>query len=289
MKIEMKNISKAFGTNKVLEGVNFTVQSGEVHALMGENGAGKSTLMNILTGLYGDDGGEILVDGKETHFTGPLDAEQHGISFIHQEMNNFLEMSVVDNMFLNKEIKNKFGIMNENKMREQARFYLNKLGTKIDVDKPIGSLSVGRQQMIEIAKSLMTDAKIIIMDEPTAALTENEIEQLFEVVRELKKQGVGFIYISHRMEELFEIADKVTVMRDGISINEYATKDVDIKQLVKDMVGREIDDFYPDRDPHFGKVALEVQHLSEKGVFNDVNFLSSRGRDLSFLRLDGCG
>ncbi|MDR4933937.1 sugar ABC transporter ATP-binding protein [Companilactobacillus paralimentarius] len=289
MKIEMKNISKAFGTNKVLEGVNFTVQSGEVHALMGENGAGKSTLMNILTRLYGDDGGEIYVDGKQTHFSGPLDAEQHGISFIHQEMNNFLEMSVVDNMFLNKEIKNKFGIMNESKMREQARFYLNKLGTKIDVDKPIGTLSVGRHQMIEIAKSLMTNAKIIIMDEPTAALTENEIAQLFEVVRDLKKQGVGFIYISHRMEEIFEIADKVTVMRDGISINEYSTKDVNMKQLVKDMVGREIGDFYPDRNPHFGKVSLEVQHLSEKGVFNDVNFQVHEGEILAFSGLMGAG
>lgn len=196
MKIEMKNISKSFGTNKVLAGVNFTIRSGEVHALMGENGAGKSTLMNILTGLYGDDGGEIYIDGHKTKFKGPLDAEQHGISFIHQEMNNFLEMSVVDNMFLNKEIKNKFGIMDENKMREKAKFYLDKLGTSIDVNKAIGTLSVGRQQMIEIAKSLMTNAKIIIMDEPTAALTENEIEQLFGVVRELKKQGVGFIYIS---------------------------------------------------------------------------------------------
>lgn len=289
MKIEMKNITKAFGTNKVLEGVNFTVQSGEVHALMGENGAGKSTLMNILTGLYGDDGGEILVDGQTTHFSGPLDAERHGISFIHQEMNNFLEMSVVDNMFLNKEIKNKFGLMNENKMREQAKFYLNKLGAKIDVDKPIGSLSVGRQQMIEIAKSLMTNAKIIIMDEPTAALTENEIAQLFEIVRGLKKQGVGFIYISHRMEEIFEIADKVTVMRDGISINEYLTKDVSMKQLVKDMVGREIGDFYPDRDPKFGKVSLEVQHLTENGVFQDVSFKVQEGEILAFSGLMGAG
>jgi len=289
MKIEMKNISKAFGTNRVLEGVNFTVQSGEVHALMGENGAGKSTLMNILTGLYGDDGGEIYVDGTKTQFSGPLDAEKHGISFIHQEMNNFLEMSVVDNMFLNKEIKNKFGIMNESKMREQARFYLNKLGTTIDVDKPIGTLSVGRQQMIEIAKSLMTDAKIIIMDEPTAALTENEIKQLFEVVRGLKAQGVGFIYISHRMEEIFEIADKVTVMRDGISINEYPTKDVTMKQLVKDMVGREIGDFYPDRNPHFGKVSLEVKDLSEKGVFKDVSFEVHEGEILAFAGLMGAG
>lgn len=289
MEIEMKNISKAFGTNKVLEGVNFRVHSGEIHALMGENGAGKSTLMNILTGLYEDDGGDIYVDGKKAHFNGPLDAEQHGVSFIHQEMNNFLEMSVVDNMFLNKEIKNKFGIMNDFKMQEQAEHYLKELGTDIDVNKPIGLLSVGRQQMIEIAKSLMTNAKIIIMDEPTAALTEKEIAQLFSVVRRLKAQGVGFIYISHRMEEIFEIADKVTVMRDGISINEYATKDVTMKQLVKDMVGREIGDFYPDRSPHFGNVSLEVQHLTEKGIFKDVNFKVHEGEILAFSGLMGAG
>lgn len=289
MKIEMAHISKAFGPNIVLKDVNFVVNSGEVHALMGENGAGKSTLMNILTGLFAADGGTISVDGKETHFNGPMDAEKHGISFIHQEMNNFLEMSVVDNMFLNKEIRTKFGLMNQKAMRDQAQHFLGLLGTGIDVDAPIGSLSVGRQQMIEIAKSLMTDAKIIIMDEPTAALTESEIKQLFEVVEGLKKQGVGFIYISHRMEEIFEIADKVTIMRDGLSIDEYATSEVSMKQLVKDMVGREIGDFYPERNPKFGNVALKVSHLSEKGVFSDVNFDVREGEILAFSGLMGAG
>ena len=170
MKIEMKEITKSFGANQVLKGVNFTIDSGEVHALMGENGAGKSTLMNILTGLYPANSGEILVDGQPTTYSGPMEAEQHGISFIHQEMNNFLEMSVVDNMFLNKELRNRFGLMDSKAMRDQADHYLSLLGAKLDVDQPIGSLSVGRQQMVEIAKSLMTDAKIIIMDEPTAAL-----------------------------------------------------------------------------------------------------------------------
>lgn len=289
MQIEMKGISKAFGANRVLEGVDFTVKSGEVHALMGENGAGKSTLMNILTGLYSKDGGTIAVDGQPTQFSGPMDAERHGISFIHQEMNNFLEMSVVDNMFLNKELRTKFGLIDEAAMKRQAQKYLAELGADIDVTKPIGRLSVGRQQMIEIAKSLMTDAKIIIMDEPTAALTEKEIAQLFTVVRRLKAQDVGFIYISHRMEEIFKIADKVTVMRDGLSIAEYATKDVEIHQLVKDMVGREIDDFYPTRHPKFGKVVLEVKHLTESGVFNDINFAVHEGEILAFSGLMGAG
>lgn len=289
MKIEMKGISKAFGANRVLEGVDFTVTSGEVHALMGENGAGKSTLMNILTGLYSKDGGTITVDGQPAQFSGPMDAERHGISFIHQEMNNFLEMSVVDNMFINKELRTKFGMVDEAAMKQQALKYLGELGADIDVTKPIGSLSVGRQQMIEIAKSLMTNAKIIIMDEPTAALTEKEIAQLFTVVNRLKAQGVGFIYISHRMEEIFKIADKVTVMRDGFSIAEYATKDVQMHQLVKDMVGREIDDFYPTRTPEFGKAALEVKNLTEAGVFKDISFTVHEGEILAFSGLMGAG
>lgn len=193
MKIELKNISKSFGANHVLKGVNLEVSPGEVHSLIGENGAGKSTLMNIFTGLLEADSGEIIVDGQSVHYSGALDAEQHGISFIHQEMNNFLEMSVVDNMFLNKEYKNKFGFVDEKRMIKEAEYYLSELGAKIDVRSEIGKLSVGRQQMIEIAKSLMTDAKVIIMDEPTAALTEKEIKLLFEAVNNLKQKGVSFI------------------------------------------------------------------------------------------------
>lgn len=289
MKIELHGIQKSFGTNRVLSGVDLTVQSGQVMALVGENGAGKSTLMNILTGLYQADGGQILVDGQPTTYTGPLDAELHGISFIHQEMNNFLEMSVADNMFLNKERRNKFGLMDDATMHDQAAQYLARLGTNIDVTAPIGTLSVGRQQMIEIAKSLMTNAQIIIMDEPTAALTEKEIDQLFTVVRQLQKQGVGFIYISHRMAEIFEIAEQVTVMRDGLSIATCATAAVTMDQLVKDMVGRDIGDFYPPRHPQLGKVALAVTGLSEHGVFDDISFAVHEGEILAFSGLMGAG
>lgn len=288
MKIELQHISKSFGANQVLTGVDFTVESGSVHALVGENGAGKSTLMNILTGLHKADGGTMLVDGQPTTFTGPLEAEQHGISFIHQEMNNFLQMSVVDNMFLNKELRH-HGLLDEASMRKQAQQYLAQLGTQLDVDAPIGSLSVGRQQMIEIAKSLMTDAKIIIMDEPTAALTEKEIDQLFTVVRRLQQQGVGFIYISHRLEEIFEIADTVTVMRDGVAVSSAATKDVTMAGLVHDMVGRDMGDFYPERHPTPGKVALSVKQLTEPGVFRDISFAVHEGEILAFSGLMGAG
>lgn len=288
MKIEMKGIEKAFGSNKVLRGVDFDVSSGEVHALMGENGAGKSTLMNILTGLLKKDAGSVKIDGQETTYINALDAEQHGISFIHQEMNNFPEMSVVDNMFLNKEIKNKFGLMDQKEMKKQARGYLKHLGSNINVDSKIGDLTVGQQQMIEIAKSLMTNAKMIIMDEPTAALTENETAILFKTIRELKSQNVGFIYISHRMEELWEICDRVTVMRDGVSVHTYETSKVKEDQIVHDMVGRDIGDYYPTRNPKFGPVALKAENLSG-GKFHNINFEVHEGEILGFSGLMGAG
>lgn len=289
MQIEMKNISKSFGPNKVLRDVNFSIHAGEVHALMGENGAGKSTLMNILTGLLDFDGGHILVDGQETRFKNALDAEHHGIAFIHQEMNNFAEMSVVENMFLNREIKKGFGMLDMKEMRKQAKAALAKLGADISVDIPVGSLSVGRQQMIEIAKSLMNKTQVLIMDEPTAALTENEIAKLFEIIRSLKKQGVAIIYISHRMEEIFQISDRLTVMRDGLSVNTYMTEDTDVKQIVHDMVGREMGDFYPDRHPKFGNVYLKAEGLTSAGVFKDVNFEVHSGEVLAFSGLMGAG
>lgn len=289
MKIEMKNIQKAFGTNQVLRGVDFEVHSGEVHALMGENGAGKSTLMNILTGLLTKDDGSIKVDGTETQYASALDAEHHGISFIHQEMNNFPLMTVSDNMFLNKEIKNMLGIVNKKEMIKQSKQYLSSLGVNnIDVTENIQNLTVGQQQMVEIAKSLMTNAKIIIMDEPTAALTENETSELFKTIRSLKSKGVGFVYISHRMEELWEVCDRITVMRDGYSINTYNVKDVDENQIVHDMVGRDIGDYYPKRNPKFGPVVLKAEHLTGE-KFHDISFEVHEGEILGFSGLMGAG
>ncbi|WP_261809795.1 sugar ABC transporter ATP-binding protein [Levilactobacillus humaensis] len=288
MQIDMQHISKSFGSNEVLKDVNFSVKGGEVHALMGENGAGKSTMMNILTGLLEPNSGTILVDGKETHFDNALEAEQHGIAFIHQEMNNFGEMPVLDNMFLNKEIKKGFGLIDNAKMKTIAQKALDQLDMKVDFSQPIGELSVGQQQMIEIAKSLMTDAKIIIMDEPTAALTQDEIQKLFVVIRKLRDQGVGLIYISHRMEELFEIADRVTVMRDGLTINTYNTADTNVKQIVHDMVGRDMGDFYPERHPKYGKTMLEVSGLTNS-KFKDVSFSVRSGEVLAFSGLMGAG
>lgn len=289
MQIDMNNISKAFGANKVLIDVNFSIHAGEVHALMGENGAGKSTLMNILTGLLDHDGGTISVDGQPTQFKNALDAEQHGVAFIHQEMNNFSEMSVLDNMFLNREIK-KGWALDTQKMREQARMALDRLGANnISLDAAIGTLSVGKQQMIEIAKSLMNETQVLIMDEPTAALTGNEIEKLFAIIRSLKDQGVAVIYISHRMDEIFKISDRLTVMRDGVSIATYETAQTDVKQIVHDMVGRDMGDFYPKRNASFGDVYLETERLTKKGLFKDVSFKVHSGEVLAFSGLMGAG
>ncbi|MFT8323933.1 sugar ABC transporter ATP-binding protein [Oenococcus sicerae] len=288
MKIELKNIWKAFGQNSVLKGVNLTVRPGEVHALVGENGAGKSTLMNILTGLLKADKGEILVNDKATLYSDAMAAEKAGISFIHQEMNNYGQMTVLQNMFINREIKGKFGLLDENEMAKIAKRYLDEMNSDAELGVDIGDLSVGKQQVIEIAKSLMTDAKVIIMDEPTAALTQSEISALFDNIRRLKAKGVSFIYISHRMEEIFQIADAVTVMRDGVTVAAYQTAATNVEQLVKDMVGRDIGDFYPSRHPKFGSVALKVEH-AHGGHFSDVSFEVREGEILGFSGLMGAG
>ncbi|WP_172188108.1 sugar ABC transporter ATP-binding protein [Lentilactobacillus kribbianus] len=289
MKIELKGISKSFDQNHVLKDVNFSINGGQVKALMGENGAGKSTLMNILTGLLTADSGKIIVDGQELTYKNAFDAEQHGISFIHQEMNNFAEMTVIENMFLNKELKTKFGMLDDKSMIAKATQTLEQLDANIDLTTKIGDLSVGNQQIIEIAKSLMNDTKILIMDEPSAALTETEIDKMFTIIRKLKQQGVGIIYISHRMQEIFEITDEITVMRDGLTVANYKTAETNIHQIVKDMVGRDLADFYPERQPHYGKTRLKIANFTSNGVFQDISFSVKEGELLAFSGLMGSG
>lgn len=288
MKIEMLNISKTFGTNKVLEKIDIVLNSGEVHALMGENGAGKSTLMNILTGLFPATTGQIIIDGKEMKFSNPQAAEEFGISFIHQEMNTWPDMTVLENLFLGREIKNKFGFLDRKTMENKAKKAFNRLGVNIPLYDTIGSLSVGQQQMIEIAKSLLSEVHILIMDEPTAALTDRETEILFSIIDSLKKEGVGIIYISHRMEEIFKITDKITVMRDGIVVDTTKTKETTPDELVRKMVGREINDYYPQKTAEIGEVAFEVENLSGDN-FKNVSFKVRKGEIVGFSGLMGAG
>ncbi|GHU38195.1 ribose import ATP-binding protein RbsA [Bacilli bacterium] len=288
MDIEMKHIVKAFGSNQVLNDVSILVKHGTIHALMGENGAGKSTLMNILTGLYLKDGGTIKIDGVEKYFANPREAEMAGISFIHQEMNTFTEMTVLENLFLGKEIKNKFGFLSQKEMTRKAVTVFEKLGIEIDLNQVIGTLSVGEQQMIEIAKSMLYDLSFLIMDEPTAALTEKEIEILFEVIKKLKAEGIAIVYISHRMEEIFRITDEITVMRDGLSIDTTQTSETTKDELVKKMVGRDITDYYPDKTAIISDDIFQVKNLTGEG-FKNINFSVRRGEIVGFSGLMGAG
>ncbi|SQE95378.1 ribose import ATP-binding protein RbsA [Streptococcus equi subsp. zooepidemicus] len=288
MKIEMTAISKSFGTNKVLEKIDLVLHSGQVHALMGENGAGKSTLMNILTGLFPASSGTIVIDGVEKQFSNPQEAEAFGISFIHQEMNTWPDMTVLDNLFLGREIKGVFGLLDQKAMKEKAKRAFDRLGISIPLDLPIGSLSVGQQQMIEIAKSLLSEVSLLVMDEPTAALTDRETESLFQMIASLKKEGVGIVYISHRMEEIFRVTDLITVMRDGIVVDTKPTAETNPAELVKKMVGRDIDDYYPAKAAELGELVFEVENLSGE-CFKDISFQVRRGEILGFSGLMGAG
>ncbi|MCI1660259.1 sugar ABC transporter ATP-binding protein [Bifidobacterium psychraerophilum] len=290
MKIEMTHIAKSFGSNQVLKDINLTLNSGEVHALMGENGAGKSTLMNVLTGLFPATGGQISIDGETKSFANPKEAELFGISFIHQEMNSWPDMTVLENLFLGREIKRAGGLLNNKEMKARAKDAFKQLGVNIPLDTLIGTLSVGQQQMIEIAKSFLANLKILIMDEPTAALTERETNRLFAVIETLKTKGVGIVYISHRMEEIFKVSQFVTVMRDGQIIDTKPTAETNVDELVRKMVGREITDYYPRKDTPIGDVIFSVSHLnSAGGLFEDISFEVRAGEILAFSGLMGAG
>lgn len=289
MEVVMKGITKSFGTNYVLRGVDFTIKAGEVHALMGENGAGKSTLMNILTGLHKPDAGEILIDGNQKQFDSPKEAEKFGLSFIHQEMNTWPEMTVVENLFLGNEIKNAIGWIDNKKMRALALETFRELGVSLNLDEEVKNLSVGQQQMIEIAKSLLSDGEVIIMDEPTAALTEREIEVLFRIIQNLKQKNVAIIYISHRMEEIFKISDRITVMRDGVSVDTKRTADTNNDEVVRKMVGRDLADYYPAKTSKIGPIVFEAKKLSSERKFQDVSFQVKAGEIVGFSGLMGAG
>ena len=289
MQIKMHGIDKSFGGNAVLKSAGFLLDHGETHALMGENGAGKSTLKKILTGVYTKDAGTVTVDGREVCYKNPQEAEKAGIVFIHQELNVLFDLTVEENMFLGKEIKKAFGVCDRKAMREEVRKILDRLGVNIDPGQRMNELSVGQQQMIEIAKALMVDAKVIIMDEPTAALTQSETTVLFQVINSLKQKGVSIVYISHRMEEIFELCDRITILRDGSYIGTKKISETDMNDVVKMMIGREIGERYPLRNAKTGGVAFEVKGLSCPGVFENVSFQVHAGEVLGVSGLMGAG
>ncbi len=289
MDIKMVGICKAFGTNKVLGGVNLHIRPGEIHALMGENGAGKSTLMNILTGIHKADAGTILVDGKEVTFRNNKDAEKHGIAFIHQELNIWPNLTVLENLFLTNQPKTHFGFIDFKKMRQMAEEKCQEMGIELPLDEIAGECSVGQQQMTEITRNLMIDAKTVIMDEPTAALTERETDSLFKVMHALKERGVSIIYISHRMEEVFSQCDTITVMRDGQTISSRPTEETNMDQIVGDMVGRVMSEYYPARTNVPGDEMFRVEGFTQPGVFDNISFSVRKGEILGVAGLMGAG
>lgn len=288
--VSMEHINKSFPGVKALDDVQLHLKPGEVMALLGENGAGKSTLMKILSGVYTRDSGDIEIFGKKVE--GDLNtkkAQELGVAIIHQELNMCQHLSVAANMFLGREIL-KGGRLDKAEMNRQAREQLAKLGiTDLDPNTIVGELTVGRQQMVEIAKALLINAKVLVMDEPSSALSNAEIVEMFRIVRELRSQGCAIVYISHRLQELHHIVDSITIMRDGHYITEGKFTDFTMEQIIANMVGREITNQFPRADAQKGKKVLEVKHLQAGRMVKDVSFDAYEGEVLGFSGLVGAG
>lgn len=286
--LEMKDIVKEFSGVRVLNQVSFRLRKGTVHALMGENGAGKSTLMKILNGIYSKTDGTIFLKGQEVDIKNSKMAKQLGIAMIHQELSAFLDLSVTANMFMGSEFS-RAGIINEKEMTAHCRDIFEKLGISLDPKRKIRDLSVAETQMVEIAKAISMNADIIIMDEPTSAITEAEVKKLFQVIRDLKKEGKAIIYISHKMDEIFRISDEITVLRDGQFAGSDLAENLDNDKLIRMMVGRTLNQQFYKTGHEFGEVMLEVKNLSREGKFSDVSFELRRGEILGFAGLMGAG
>ena len=288
--LEMKGISKTFaGGVLALDDVDFNVKRGETHALLGENGAGKSTLMKILNGVYPASSGKFMIDGKEQSFHNTKEASHNGISLIFQELNLVSTLSAVENAFLGRLKSNKLGFVKWKEQRRKLVEFLKSIDFDLDVDVPVSDLSIAEKQMVEIAKALLLDSKIIVMDEPTATLTTTEIKKLFKIIGNLKKHGVTVIYISHRLEEVFEICDRVTILRDGKNICTLNVEETDKPMLVEKMVGRSFDVEFPERDYCAAETIMQVNELFTHGFLQDINFDIRKGEILGIAGLVGSG
>jgi D-xylose transport system ATP-binding protein len=295
--LEMRHITKSFPGVRALDGVSFDLHKGEIHALVGENGAGKSTLMKVLAGVYAHPqyGGEILIEGNVQKFASVREAEKAGIAVIFQELSLVKEMSVAENIFLGREPR-KFGVIRWEELFRRARKLLSDLHLPIDPETPIRNLGIGQQQLIEIAKALSHEAQILVLDEPTAALTDSEVETLFAILNKLRQRGVGMIYISHKLHEVFRISDRITVLRDGKTVGTGLTGEWDEPKVIARMVGREVGDIFPVVDHQQGEVVFEVRNISVsdpvlpgKKLVDDVSFSVKSGEVLGIAGLMGAG
>jgi rhamnose transport system ATP-binding protein len=286
--LELKSITKYFPGIKALDGINLNIKEGEVHALIGENGAGKSTLVKILTGVYTPTAGEILYQGKILSFKNAIEAQEAGITAIHQEASMFPELSVMENIFMGHHLK-KNGSLNWKLMRSKTKELLQKMEIRINPDTQVKNLGVAQRHMVEIAKALSIDSKVVIMDEPTSALTMTEVEELYKIVRQLKKENKAIIFISHKFEEIQEICDYFTVLRDGKYIGEGKVADSSIDQIVNMMVGRSLDQMFPKQTVEIGETILDVKNFSKAGSFKEISFNLKKGEILGFFGLVGAG
>lgn len=288
--LEIKNLTKAFGKNRVLNGINLTVKKGSVLGLMGENGAGKSTLMKCLFGIYMKNEGEIYLNGSLINFKSPKDALENGVAMVHQELNQCLERTVVDNLYLGRYPK-KGIIVDEAKMFRDATLLFERLGMQINPNRVMKTMSVAERQMVEIAKAVSYDAKLIVLDEPTSSLTEKEVTKLFSIINQLKESGVSFIYISHKMDEIFTICDEIAVMRDGYMILLKQTKETNMDEIIRAMVGRSLESRYPEVDNTPLSPYLKVSNLTTmyEPVIKDVSFTVRKGEIFGIYGLVGAG
>ncbi|MGO8831372.1 MAG: sugar ABC transporter ATP-binding protein [Roseiarcus sp.] len=287
--LEVENVRKSFPGVLALDNVSFRLKRGHVHARMGENGAGKSTLMKIIAGIYEPDSGSFRLKGQEIRLTSPLDALQYGIAMIHQELNLMNYMTVAENIWIRREPLNGLGFVRHHEMRRRTRELFDRLDIRIDPEAEVRDLSVANRQMVEIAKAVSYNSDILIMDEPTSALTEKEVTHLFQIIRTLKAQGTGIIYITHKMNELFEIADEVSVFRDGRFVGEHPAASVTRDEIIKLMVGREITQMFPKQIVPIGDVVLSVKNLTLEGRFRDISFDLRKGEILGLAGLVGSG
>lgn len=287
--LKLESITKRFPGVTALDKVSFDIRAGEVHALVGENGAGKSTLMKVLAGLHRPEEGSILHRGDEVHVTSPLDARLKGILLIHQELSLSPELSVAENIYLGAWPTNAFGVLRKRYLHDQTQRALDALACDFAPETRVGTLSIARQQMVEIARAQAFNANVVIFDEPTASLTDSEKEQLFATIRELRQAGAGIVYISHKMDEIFELTDRVTVLRDGVVQGTRNTNDTGITEITRMMIGRDLDAYFHRAEKNFGGEILQVEGLCKAGLYDNVSFMVRAGEVLGLYGLIGAG
>ncbi|WP_326835445.1 sugar ABC transporter ATP-binding protein [Amycolatopsis rhabdoformis] len=287
--LEVRGVTKSFGAVAAVAGVSFPLYAGEAHALVGENGAGKSTIVKMLAGVHRPDTGTLLLAGEEVSFSSPADAKAAGIAVIYQEPTLFPDLTVAENIVMGRHPRGRLGMIDRTAIREEAERLFTRLGVRIDPNRPARGLSIADQQIVEIAKALSADARVLVMDEPTAALSLVEVERLFSVARALRDEGAAIMFISHRFEEITDLCQRVTIMRDGKHVSTDAMAEVTVDEMVRRMVGRDLDALFPKQDVEPGAVVLEVDGLTREGVFRDISFEVRAGEIVAFAGLVGAG